>query len=127
MQCPGCGAENPADGKKCVACGERLKRRPPRADLLDESDSPFSNRYDPRHWAVIMAYRCAVFSLIPLAGLVLGPVAMGLAVAGWWRGRRDPAARRPGLVRAALFLGAVTFVLHGLGLALMLQGLGLVP
>jgi hypothetical protein len=124
MRCPACGAENPEEAKRCAACGERTARRSRRREPADDNDSPFGRRPDDERPSVALrAYRCAVYSLIPLAGLVLGPAAIVLAVRAWREGRRDPAARANGYVAIALGLGAVTLLCNGLGLALMVKGL----
>jgi hypothetical protein len=119
MRCPACGTENSAEAKRCTACGERMARRPRRREPADENDSPFGRRPTP----ALRAYRCAVYSLIPLAGLLLGPAAIVLAALAWRAGRRDPEARGNGYVVIALVLGAVTLLCNGLGLALMVRGL----
>ena len=123
MRCPSCGADNPAEARKCGSCGGRFNRRPRRQESADESDSPFGKSDDPRDRAALTAYKCGVFSLIPLAGLVLGPAAVVLAARAWYEGRADPDARRRGRLCAAALLGAITFLFHGLGLFLMVKGL----
>jgi hypothetical protein len=123
MRCPGCGADNPVKVKRCAACGERLSRRPPRRVIPDETDSPFARRGEGPGGTALAAYRYGIYSLVPFAGLVLGPVAVVLAVIAWRQGQADPAAKRPGHVMAALFLGTVTLLANGIGLALMAVGL----
>src|SRR5690348_13302746 len=99
MRCPACGTENPAQAKRCTSCGERMARRPRRREPADENDSPFARRPDDaRPAAALRAYRCAVYSLIPLAGLLLGPAAIVLAALAWRAGRREPDARANGYV-----------------------------
>ncbi len=122
MRCPACGAENPEQAKRCTACGERTARKPRRRDPVDESDTPFAKGSDSPLAPALRAYRCAVYSLIPFAGLVLGPVAVVLALLAWRAGRRDPAARGNGYVVVALGLGLVTLLCNGAGLALMALG-----
>jgi hypothetical protein len=101
-----------------------MARRPRRREPADENDSPFGRRSDDaRPTPALRAYRCAVYSLIPLAGLLLGPAAIILAVLAWRAGRRDPEAKGNGYVVIALVLGAVTLLCNGLGLALMVRGL----
>ena len=123
MRCPGCGADNPAEARRCASCGEKLARRPRREEIPDESDSPFGKRSGARHPTALTAYRYGVFSLIPFVGLVLGPVAVVLALAAWRQAGRDPSVRRSGHIRAALILGTATLLANGIGLALMVLGL----
>lgn len=123
MRCPSCGEDNPADAKKCGSCGERLNRRPRRQEQNDESDSPFGKRNDTRHAPALQAYRVAVYSLIPLAGLVLGPAAIVLAVRAWLLARRDPSAKRTAHAAFAFGLGLVTVAANAVGVYLMMRGL----
>src|SRR5207253_2004978 len=105
MRCPACGAENPEEARRCAACGERVAKRPRRRDPFDETDTPFGKRADSRPAAALRAYRWGVYSLIPLAGLLLGPLAVVLALLAWRQGRRDPAAKENRYVLIALLLG----------------------
>jgi hypothetical protein len=119
MRCPACGAENPEEAKRCPACGERAARKPRRRDAGEDIDSPFAMRPDSPLAPAARAYRCAVYSLIPLAGLLLGPLAIVLALRAWREGRRDEEARGSGYVVAALALGLATMLCNGAGVALM--------
>src|SRR5690242_752990 len=112
MRCPACGADHPAEAKHCPACGERTTRKPRRREPAEEIDSPFGRRADSRQGTALRAYRCGVFGLIPLAGLLLGPAAVVLALIAWREGLRDPAARANGYVVAALVLGLATLLCH---------------
>jgi hypothetical protein len=122
MRCPACGADHPAEAKRCPSCGERVGRKPRRREPVEEIDSPFGRRPDSRQAAALRAYRCSVFSLIPLAGLLLGPAAIVLALLAWRQGRRDPAAGGTGYVVAALVLGTATLLCNAAGVALMVMG-----
>ncbi len=122
MRCPACGAEISEQTKRCTACGERTARKPRRREPSDDYDSPFGRRDDSRPPTALRAYRYAVYSLVPVAGVVLGPVAIALALLAWREGRRDPAARSNGYAMIALVLGLVTFLCNAAGLALMATG-----
>jgi hypothetical protein len=122
MRCPACGAENPDEAKRCTACGERTARKPRRRDPADDVETPFAIRPDSPLAPAARAYRCAVYSLIPVAGLLLGPVAVVLAIRAWREGRRDPEARGNGYVLAALGLGLLAALCNGVGVALMVIG-----
>jgi hypothetical protein len=123
MRCPACGAESPPEAKSCPACGGRAARKPRRREPVEEIDSAFGARADSPQAAALRAFRCGVYSLIPLAGLLLGPVAIVLAVLAWREGRRDPAAKGTGYVVGALVLGLAALLCNGAGLALMVLGL----
>jgi zinc-ribbon domain len=121
MRCPACGAENPEEAKRCTACGERTARKARRRDP-DDADTPFAPRPDSPLAPAMRAYRWGVYSLIPFAGLVLGPLAVVMAVLAWREGRRDPEARSNGYVLAALALGLAALLCNGVGVALIVIG-----
>ena len=123
MRCPACGADLPAEAKQCPACGERTNRKSRRREPVEEIDSPFGRRTDARQAAALRAYRCGVFSLIPLAGLLLGPAAVVLALVAWRQGLRDPAAKGNGYVVAALVLGLAALLCNAAGVVLIVLGL----
>jgi hypothetical protein len=100
-----------------------LNRRPRRQDLLDDSESPFSKRNDSRNPLALKAYRLSILGLIPLVGLVLGPIAIVLALLAWRPVRRESPRKSGGLVVAALLVGLATSVANGIGVALMVYGL----
>jgi zinc ribbon protein len=122
MRCPACGAENPEGAKRCAACGERPGRKSRRRDTGDEAETPFGARADSPMAPALRAYRCAVYSLIPLAGLLLGPAAIVLALLAWREGRGDPEGRGTRYALIALALGLVTLLCNGAGVALMVMG-----
>jgi hypothetical protein len=109
--------------KRCTACGERSGRKSRRREPTDDSDSPFGDRGDAGPGLALSAYRCGVYSLIPVAGLVLGPIAIVLALLAWREGRRDPDARGNGHVPIALTLGLMTLIFNAAGVALMAMAL----
>jgi hypothetical protein len=123
VRCPACGAANTEDAKRCAACGERTGRKARSRESVEEGDGPFGRRADARPATGFRAFRCAVWGLIPLAGLLLGPVAVVLAVVAWRQGRRDSAAKGNGYVAAALVLGLLEVLCNCLGVALMVMGL----
>ena len=101
MRCAACGADNSAEALRCSSCGEKISRRRSRRDLLDEVASPFARRPDSRQPLALWAYRCSVLSLIPLLGLVLGAVAVGLALLAWGPVRKEANGKSKGLVITA--------------------------
>ncbi len=120
MRCPSCNAENAKDARRCAACGGRLQKRRRASDV---ADGPLTHEAELGGRTALAAYRCALFGLIPLAGLVLGPLAVGL---GLWAYRQDRAAPEPKTNRVALAiagLGAVISLTNWVGVSLMVIGL----
>ncbi len=62
-----------------------------------------------RNVSALIAYYCAVFSLIPCLGLILGPVAFVLGIIGFMAVRKNPQLH--GTVHAwiGIILGGLTF------------------
>jgi hypothetical protein len=77
----------------------------------------------PNNPRAIAAYRCALYGLIPLAGLVLGPVAVALGVLGLRHPAVDAKDRTHGFASAAVILGVLELLTNGIGLTLI--GIGL--
>jgi hypothetical protein len=119
MRCPGCGADHPADARKCPGCGSRLPKRRRRNSLDEEGDSAFGTPLTPAY----RAFRLGLFSLIPVAGLVLGPAALVRAVAAWREGGAGASPTDRGYVGAALVLGLAALVCNAVGVILMVLGL----
>jgi hypothetical protein len=103
--------------------GAPLARRRNRRALDEESDAPFSEETTARMQAAVRAYRCCVYGLIPGVGLVLGPLALVLALRARLKGRGDPDYRGKGLASAVLLLGGLLTLTNWLGLTLMVLGL----
>ncbi len=122
MRCSACNAENPAGAAKCSSCGAELKRRPRRRAPSDESGTPFKAG-DTRDRGALTAYRCAIYGMVPLAGLVLGPAALVLGLLAWRRVKaaNDPASAGP--AGAAIVLGSLVMVTNWVGVALIVIGL----
>src|SRR5262245_31725222 len=96
-----------------------MARKPRRRELDDESDTPVGGPDDSRPTPAVRAYRCAVYSLIPIIGLVLGLLAVVLALMAWREAHRDPTTKESSYVRTALALGLVTLLCNAGGLVLM--------
>jgi hypothetical protein len=122
MRCPNCNAENPSEAKTCAGCGTRLARRPRRRANFDESNTPFASGPDSRNPAALRAYRCSVLGMIPILGLVLGPVALVLGLLAWHQDRANPDAIR-GPAIAAIILGFLALLTNWTGIVLMWIGL----
>jgi hypothetical protein len=70
-----------------------------------------------------LAYRCGLLAMVPLAGLALGPIALGLGILGRLRERPNPTVQGAAQSMAAIVLGALTALTNWLGLWLILTGL----
>lgn len=124
MDCPSCHTENPAEAVACTTCGRSLRSpssrrrsRPRRISEASEAAAVDSN--NPAAW---LAYRVALWSLVPGCGLLLGPVAVLL---GWLavRGVGDDlsASNR---AKAAILFGAGATLTQWLGVTLIYYGWG---
>jgi hypothetical protein len=76
----------------------------------------------PQNLRAQAAYRYAIFGIIPLAGLLLGPVAVVLGLLGWRDARGDLKTKGGGFAVAAVILGLLELLTNGLGLTLMWVG-----
>jgi hypothetical protein len=119
MRCSSCNAEIAKDAKACAACGAKVRRTRKRA--AEAAETPLTHEADlgsrPTQWA----YRCAMYGLIPLAGLVLGPIAVVLALFGYRQDRSTAGKGRVAL--AVLTIGALVLLTNWVGVALMILGL----
>lgn len=90
--------------------------KPPEKEL-------FAGLLASRNPRAFTSYKCALYGLIPLAGLVLGPIAIGLGIAGWRAANLD--SKREGMAqsRAAIVLGTLETITNGVGVALIVIGL----
>src|SRR5207245_395004 len=119
-----CQAENEDNAPKCGQCGAMLgRRRGRRRSVAPESDSPFAAEVAAHNRPALRAYRLALLSILPGAGLIAGPIASVLGLRARLRGRRDPhfTARSPAM--AAFILGTTCAVTNWVGFTLMYLGL----
>jgi hypothetical protein len=77
----------------------------------------------PNNPRALAAYRCAVYGLIPVAGLFFGPAAVALGVLGLRHPRSDSKDRSHGFAGAAVILGTLELLTNGIGLTLIWIGL----
>src|SRR5215831_9178747 len=80
MRCPKCQAEVHSTSKTCPSCGQAIPsgaRRKAKqvADPNQIKDEELGS--GPARFA----YRCALYGLIPIVGLILGPLAVGFGSA----------------------------------------------
>ncbi len=119
MNCPACGAAASSDARHCSNCGARLAAPPGDTDVPEVEgelvhrpggDGPEAARAEGlaslipyRNPKALAGYYCGWLSLIPLAGLVLAPVALLLGILGLRRSWAEPGAR--GSVHAVIAIG----------------------
>ncbi len=93
---------------------------------MTESESPnaLETLVPFRNPKGLLAYYTGVFSLIPVLGLLLGPIAFILGILGVKYANRHPEARGKGHAISGIVMGAITTILNW-GLFLFLGGLAL--
>jgi hypothetical protein len=123
MRCPACQAENLDDARACSTCGTALQPRPSRRVRRDGATSPSSGASDAKKGLAWTAYRCSVVGLIPVVGLILGPLAFLLGFVAWRNGQGDPLHKGIGPALAGMLLGGLITVTNWVGVALMIYGL----
>ncbi len=113
MHCNACQRPVEPGARFCRHCGAPVPVAPP---MMDDSTAliPLKNPL------ALTAYYCGVFAVIPCLGLLLGPPAFALGIAGLRAYRREP--RVHGLAHAwvGIILGALTGGGNLLVLVLML-------
>jgi hypothetical protein len=139
MNCPTCGAPNPADAVRCQECGvslqpptvraaEEARPRPRRRADDDEAeaeaDDPVATIIPYRNGRALAAYYLGVFSLIPcLGGLFLGPAALILGILGLRYVRQNPRAKGTGHAIAGIVLGSLTTLANYGGVLVLAAGM----
>lgn len=113
-QCHVCQAENLDDAPRCVACNARLRKRERASD--DAPDSPFSPRADAINRPIVTAYYIGVWSMVPLLGLILGPLAFFLAWRGHALGKKHPGYLGGGHAMFTMILAGAVTVTQWLGI-----------
>lgn len=99
---------------------DRRRRRPRRRG----DDDALSSMIPYKNGQALAAYYCGVFSLIPLLGVLLGPVAIILGILGNNYAKANPDAKGAGHAITGIILGSIGFLVCGLGPAVFV-GMGL--
>lgn len=120
MRCPKCQADNDDTARTCAACGAALKPRRPRRRADDGPASPEAEAFNRE---VTTLYRWSLLALVPVAGLVVGPLVALRARRFMARVKNDPALASAVPVDMAFWLGVVSGALSWLGLGLVALGL----
>lgn len=97
-----------ADGGERVAAAAHTRIGP---IVRREADDGFVSTLIPyRNPAALVGYYVSVASLIPVLALVLGPLAIGLGVAGLRARAREPRLKGTAHAVVAIVLGSLTFL-----------------
>jgi Domain of unknown function (DUF4190) len=83
-----------------------LPADPPRRRPRDGGDG-FATIVPYRNGPALAAYYTGVFGLIPILGVLLGPIAIVLGIVGLVKARRDPKAHGTGHAIAGILLGVI--------------------
>jgi hypothetical protein len=97
----------------------RSSRKRRRSESHDEAETAFGNPPTP----ALRAFHLGLYSLIPVAGLFVGPVAIVRALAAWRQRHGAATAAEKGYIGAALVLGVSALLCNAAGLVLMVLGL----
>jgi hypothetical protein len=124
VKCPQCekSVSVPAEDFEAVTdeprSPEPTARRPRRRVEDDEVDVPdirrrtddggISSLIPYKNGKALVAYYCGVFSLIPCAGLILGPIALIFGILGYRYAKAYPTAKGLGHAIAGIVLGGLT-------------------
>jgi hypothetical protein len=91
--------------------------------VRESAASPFGGPVEPHNRPAIYAYRCSILGLIPVVGLILGPVALVWGFLALRRGRKDPEFSGHGPALLAMFLGLLLTLSQWTGAVLIYLGL----
>ena len=98
------------------------KRKPRNRDLGDaEVFGDFTPRRNP---AAVKSYAFSLYGLVPVLGLILGPIAIVLGILGHRRHRRDPSIKGRNFAAAGIIIGSLTVVTNVAGIACIGHGMG---
>ncbi len=114
--CPACGNPVSPQAHSCPSCGQPFAR-PPQDDAM-ATVVPYRNP------SALVAYYCAVFSLIPCLGVILGPVALICGFVGLGHRRRNPSAKGAAHAWVGIILGGLTTLANVGGIAVLFARAG---
>jgi hypothetical protein len=127
MRCPACNAENPNDVRKCASCGEAFSPRQRRRAAVDDGNGASNSNADMHNAAALRAYRLSLYAMIPGAGLLLGPIALILAIVAAVRSRGVPGYTARGVAIGAILIGILVTATQWAGVTMMAIGWGAKP
>jgi hypothetical protein len=94
----------------------------PRPPYRGGGDEGFSSLIPYRNPKSLVAYYCGVFSLIPVLGFVLAPIALIFGILGVGYARQNPTAKGMGHSITGIVLGAISLLGHLFVLVLIFLG-----
>lgn len=110
MTNPGIQPELPSDRRRPQAAGTPSALGP--AVNLQRGDSGLTTLIPYTNPRALTAYYCGVFALIPVVGLVLGPIALVLGILGLLFVNANPTAKGTGHAIAGIVLGTITLLFN---------------
>ncbi|MBY0524932.1 MAG: hypothetical protein K2R98_16120 [Gemmataceae bacterium] len=122
MRCPACATDNAAAAVACSKCGAKLAKSVRRKNS-DPGVYTFANVPVPENPRAVLAYHCAIYGMIPVAGLFLGSAALALGVVGYCRARKDPAKKGIGHAITGMLLGSAELLTNAAGLVFVWIGI----
>jgi hypothetical protein len=114
VRCPVCGTENSHSARVCSNCGAALPRKSRRG-----KDEPPPV---PQNALALFAWRCANYALVPVAGLLFGPLAFCLGALSYRRNQEDPIVSGNAHATASMLLGGLALVTNWAGAVLIWYG-----
>lgn len=118
MDCPSCGAQNPANAASCLKCHTSLSApyaAVPVSTVADEEpaeDSPVSVVVPYKNVPALVAYYLGVFSLIPCIGALLALGSITCGIYGLVTVKRNPLAHGTVHALVGIVLGGLVIVAH---------------
>lgn len=100
------------------------KKRRPRSRDLAAAGEVFGDFTPWRNRPAVYSYVVSLYGLVPLLGLVLGPVAVLLGILGWRRYRKQPDVRGSNFAGAGIVLGLIGLTFNLAGIAMIAHGMG---
>lgn len=110
MYCAQCGTLNDDNYHKCTHCGSLLHAPPP-VQYITTDETVLSRLIPYKNVPALVSYYCAVFAIIPFAGLFLGLTAFVLGIIGLRIAQKNPECR--GKVHA--WIGIIGGAIFGFG------------
>ena len=99
------------------------KPKRPRRREIDDDDRDFGDITPWKNPAALYGYRLGVIGLVPVLGMVLGPVAIVLGAISIWKYRTDNSVGGYSQSHAALVLGLIETAFNAAGLYLIARGM----
>ena len=76
---------------------------------IEDANNFRDNQHEKPSMWILLSYYCGIFSIIPILGLILGPIAVLLAMIGLWKGKVGQITSGLWIGRIGLFIGGLAF------------------